>query len=191
MRRTLASALVFFIAVVSGLLLPSQSLGFASARQEQAATADADAPAPADLRLEWLLEDGVVAEAPVVQGAPGEVVELAYRLRNVGGQEAFAAVVRADTALGPVGAAERLEPGPEAGKSFRRVLALPLAEGMRELCLQARLQNRRAEDPPDPNPDDNRVCRRVVVDEGASVPPGPVPIAYTPPWAARLVGGEL
>jgi hypothetical protein len=53
---------------------------------------------------------------------------------------------------------------------------------MRELCLDAALQNLRAEDPADPNPGDNRVCRAVKVRprEGAK-PQGIAPGAARSP----------
>lgn len=112
---------------------------------------------PADLRLEW-----AGAEAPIA-GRAGETVRLRFRLRNVGGDGAFAAVLAAATALGPQGAPERIQPGPGAGESLARSLRLPLAEGMRELCIDAALQRPRPEDPGDPNLGDNRICRPVRV----------------------------
>jgi hypothetical protein len=109
------------------------------------------------LRLEW---GGTETS---IDGRTGETVELSFRLRNVGGQDAFAALLSASTALGPQGSPQRLQPGPRAGESLTRKLLLPLAEGMREVCIDASLQNLRAEDPADPNPGDNRICRAVKV----------------------------
>lgn len=111
----------------------------------------------ADVRLEWS------APEPAIEGPAGETVQLRFRVRNVGGQAAYAVVLTISTALGPQGAPQRIQPGPGAGESVSRTLALPLAEGMRELCIDALLQNLRAEDPADPNPGDNRICRVVRV----------------------------
>lgn len=179
-----------------GLLLVQSAVAFAwrttawpattapvGAVEQQAAVSSSEAAASADLRLEWLLEERPTRKAPVIEGSAGEVILLPYRVRNVGGRDAFALVIRADTALGAVGAPERLEPGPEAGEAVQRSLALPLAAGMRELCLEARLQNRRAEDPPDPNTEDNRICRRVEVEHslgaGRSLAGRAVPLRAT------------
>ncbi|MBZ0089314.1 MAG: hypothetical protein K8H90_02935, partial [Thermoanaerobaculia bacterium] len=102
----------------------------------------------------------------------GETVRLRFRLRNVGGEGAFAAVLAAATALGPQGAPERIQPGPRAGESLARSLRLPLAEGMRDLCIDAALQRPRPADPGDPNPGDNCICRpvRVAAKPGAPEP---------------------
>jgi hypothetical protein len=124
-------------------------------------------PSPADIRLEWV--DG---GAPV-EGEAGQTVEIPYHLRNVGGQDAFAVLLRAHTALGPLGRTLRLEPGPRAGETMARQVSLPLAEGVRELCLEATLQNLTPSDPSDPDPRDNRICRGVRVR----------PAQRTAPWA--------
>jgi len=123
------------------------------------------AASPADLRLEW-----AVAKDSI-DGRAGETVEIRYLLRNVGGADAFAAVLSTSTALGPQGAPRRVQPGPRAGDSLALTLSLPLAEGMRELCIDAALQNLRAEDPADPNPGDNRICRTVKVRARAEARP--------------------
>jgi hypothetical protein len=56
-----------------------------------------------------------------------------------------------------------VQPGPAAGKALTNHFNLPLAEGMREVCVDVHLQNVSAEDPPDPNPADNRICRAVQI----------------------------
>jgi hypothetical protein len=50
---------------------------------------------------------------------------------------------------------------------MRQRLDLPLAVGMREVCVEARLQNLAEDDPPDPEPANNRRCRRLDVDPDA------------------------
>jgi len=114
-------------------------------------------PPPADLRLEWADPPGAV------EGEAGRIVDLRYRVRNVGGRAVFAAVLRAHTALGPQGRPARLEPGPRPGESLMRSHALALADGMLEVCVEGVIQNLSEGDPPDPNPGDNRVCRDVRV----------------------------
>jgi hypothetical protein len=125
-------------------------------------SARAGAESPPDLRLEWLVDgEAVTAGAPSVRGREGATVEIPYRLRNVGGADAFAAVLEARTALGPAGRAVRLQPGPAAGAAVERVLRLAVAAGMRELCIDARLQTLEPDQPHDPNRHDNRICRPV------------------------------
>ncbi len=129
----------------------------------------AAAPPPPDLLLEW-------STAASVKGSAGTTVNLEYRVRNVGGQDAFAVLLRAYSALGPLHRPVRLQPGPRPGAAILRVLAVPLATGMREVCVEAGLQNLRLEDPPDSTPDNNRICRAVVVAApaaGESEPPDP------------------
>lgn len=116
------------------------------------------APPPADLRLAWS-DNGADLE-----GDAGATVPIGYTIRNVGGRDAFAVVIRMTTALGPV-APMRLQPGPAAGATFERTGAVSLAVGMRQLCIDATLQNVSLEDPPDPNLNDNRICRGVRVKE--------------------------
>ena len=123
----------------------------------------AQVPHGPDLRLEWLVDGKPRTQAPAIEGPSGTRVTVSYRLGNNGDRDAFAVVLRAFTALGPFGAAERVEPGPAAGRHHDRSFTLVLSEGMRELCLEARLQNRAAGDPPDPRPQDNRICRRIHV----------------------------
>jgi hypothetical protein len=126
------------------------------------ADASAAAASPPDLRLEWLVEGkAVTAGAPPVRAREGETVEIPYRLRNVGGADAFAAVLEARTALGPVGKPVRVQPGPAAGVAADRTLRLAVAAGMRELCIDARLQTLEPDQPGDPNGHDNRICRPV------------------------------
>ncbi|MEM7049954.1 MAG: hypothetical protein AAF604_09845 [Acidobacteriota bacterium] len=127
----------------------------------------ADGNPPPDLRLEWRLGDRTSRRAPAVQGRPGEVVTLPYVLRNVGGQAAHGVVIEAFTQLGPVGASKRLRPGPRPGQEVARRLDLPLARGVREVCIVVRLQTLEIEDPRDPHPDDNRLCRPVAIATGA------------------------
>jgi hypothetical protein len=124
-------------------------------------------PSPAqqgpDLRLEWLHEGRARTQAPPLEGRSGERLEVSYRLGNSGDRDAFAVILRAFTALGPQGTPERVEPGPAVSQQIDRTVTIVLSEGMRELCLEARLQNRSAGDPPDPRPHDNRICRRIQV----------------------------
>lgn len=122
-------------------------------------------PAPPDLRLEWQIGGQYTRVAPPLVGAAGSTVTLVYRLRNVGGSDAFAAILSTFTALGPQGRVVRLRPGPGAGLAFERTLDLPLAAGMREVCIETRLQTLGDNEPRDPNPGDNTVCRRVSVRE--------------------------
>jgi hypothetical protein len=119
---------------------------------------------PPDLRLEWLAGGAPVTGATAaVRARAGETVTVPYRLRNVGGSDAFTAILEARTALGRTGPPERLQPGPAAGSASDRSLTLAVADGMRELCLDARLQTLEPQDPGDPNPRDNRICRPVEV----------------------------
>lgn len=118
----------------------------------------AAAPPPPDLRVAW--SDG----AKELEGEAGITVPIGYAIRNVGGRDAFAVVVRVFTALGPV-APIRLQPGPAAGAALERQGTVSLAIGMRELCIDVTLQNVNIEDPPDPNLADNRICRVVKVRE--------------------------
>lgn len=132
------------------------------------ATASAASARPPDLRLEWSVAGRVTgATAEPVRGRRGETVDVSYRLRNVGGTDAFAAILEARTALGPAADRERLQPGPAAGAAIDRTLALALATGMRELCIDARLQTVEPEDAGDANPRDNRICRKVEIEAGS------------------------
>jgi len=110
-----------------------------------------------DLRLEW------TGAAGKIQGRAGEAVVLRFQLRNVGGRDAAAAVLAVATALGPLGPPRRLAPGPRAGQGETRTLSLSLARGMREVCIDAALETAHADEPRDPNPRDNRICRPVRV----------------------------
>lgn len=123
-----------------------------------AVTADSPPP-PADLRVAWTDKGEPLA------GEAGQTVPVQYVIRNLGGQNAFAVIVKIRTVLGPVGPAVRVQPGPDAGKALTNEFRLALADGMRELCIDVQLQNLSAEDPPDPNLKDNRVCRPVRVGE--------------------------
>lgn len=124
--------------------------------------------APPDLRLEWLVHGHPTTTAGPVSGRAGVTLRLAYQLRNVGGSQAFAVEISAYTTLGSLGEPQRVEPGPRAGEEMPRWLDLPLARGMREVCLIARLQTLNEDDPRDPNPADNRLCRSVRVDPDPS-----------------------
>lgn len=151
---TSAPVAALAVALISGAL--------AAGAVAPARAAAAGAGSPPDLRLEWL-----VGGAPATSGAPpvrareGETVEIPYRLRNVGGADAFAAVLEARTALGPAGRPVRLQPGPAAGAAADRTLRLAVAAGMRELCIDVRLQTLEPDQPGDPNGHDNRICRPV------------------------------
>ena len=115
-------------------------------------------PTPPDLAVVWSKSSAVVS------GAAGETIEIGYVIRNLGGRDAFAVISRVSTTLGPIPRA-RIQPGPEAGKSVERVLSLPLAVGMSELCIEVILQNVSLDDPSDPNLKNNRACRPVAVRE--------------------------
>ena len=136
---------------------------------------------PPDLRLEWVIDGRRVRTPDAVRGTAGEVLQFEYVLLNVGGAPAFAAVLSATTTLGPLPASHRLQPGPQPGQSVRRSLRLALATGMRQVCVQVRLQTARAADPGDPSPEDNLLCREVIVTDSdhAAPPAGRVP-ARTP-----------
>lgn len=123
-----------------------------------ARSAFAAQPTPPDLAVSWTDSGGAVS------GAAGETVEIGHVIRNLGGRDAFAVISRAGTTLGPIPRA-RIQPGPAAGKRLKRNLSLALAVGMSELCVEVSLQNVSLDDPPDPNLKNNRVCRRVAVQE--------------------------
>ncbi|MDA8019112.1 MAG: hypothetical protein MPN21_16860 [Thermoanaerobaculia bacterium] len=118
-----------------------------------------------DLRLEWQVDGRFARSAPPLRGVAGSTQTLRYRIRNIGGSDAFAAILAFYTTLGRRGRDVRIQPGPDAGRSFEQEMTLPLASGMREVCIEARLQTVADDDPRDPNPSDNRVCRRVEVHE--------------------------
>ena len=119
--------------------------------------------APPDLFLEWLVDGRAVIDSPDLTGRAGETVRIEYRIRNIGGTAAFAVIGQAQTALGRVGAPIRIQPGPDAGAHIDRHLDLPLARGMREICIDVQLQTLAADDPKDPDTDNNRRCRHVTV----------------------------
>ncbi|HXI13013.1 MAG TPA: hypothetical protein VNM92_10240 [Thermoanaerobaculia bacterium] len=122
-----------------------------------AGTAYPGGSSPPDLAISWV-------QPGTLTGTAGETAQIRYLIRNVGGTDAFAVISRIGTTLGPIAPA-RTQPGPEAGKSLERKLALALAVGMRELCIDVTLQNIAIDDSPDPNPKNNRACRPVVVQE--------------------------
>ena len=115
-----------------------------------------------DLLLRWM------APAGPVRGVAGTAVELHYELTNAGGGVAFAVIVRAQTTVGEIGQPARLQPGPAAGAAIRRKVAFSLVRGMREICVDAVLQNRGGEDPPETNVANNRVCRAITVESASS-----------------------
>ena len=127
---------------------------------------------PPDLVLEWTEGGRPSASGSVVRGQAGETVQLSYQIRNVGGSDAYAAVVSAHTGLGRYGQPRHLQPGPAAGGVLKRRFSLTLALGMRELCLEAHLQTLTADEAKDPRPQDNRRCRKVeLVEPSAAVLP--------------------
>ncbi|MEZ5332610.1 MAG: hypothetical protein R2991_11280 [Thermoanaerobaculia bacterium] len=150
MRATAAQGLGWTAGLLAWCLLAAPVLAAASS--------------PPDLRLEWLEAGRPTREAGSVSGTAGETLRLPYQLRNIGGADAFAAVLSVRTTLGPLGRAERFQPGPDAGEEVPLWLALPLARGMREVCVEVRLQTLDADDPGDPNRTDNRLCRKVSVE---------------------------
>ncbi|MCH9647904.1 MAG: hypothetical protein K0U98_06670 [Deltaproteobacteria bacterium] len=180
-------AFQFLVQIGFGLCLPSAALATprdsSFLERPSLASPSSASPSVADLRLEWA--EGRGGEGPSgslggsspqggeIHGTEGEAVSVAYRLRNIGGSNAFAAVVESWTALGREGRPLRLQPGPAAGEIQKRHLELALASGMRELCVEVRLQTLEAGSPGDPNPKDNRICRRVIVQ--------PSPEAHSPP----------
>ena len=123
---------------------------------------------PPDLLMEWVVVGKGQVQAPPIEGESGSTKTVTYRVRNIGGSAAYAVFLRAHTALGPLGPTARLRPGPKAGAEIDRRLRVPLAKGMRELCVEARLQILESADPVDPNPRNNRVCRTIRVVESAS-----------------------
>lgn len=123
----------------------------------------ARAEAPPNLRLEWLEDGRPTTETEPIGGETGETLRLPYQVRNIGGNRAYAVLLKAYTTLGPLGKPERLQPGPRAGEELLRWVDLPVSRGTREICLEARLQTLDADDPQDPDPSDNRLCRRVTV----------------------------
>lgn len=120
--------------------------------------ASAAPPPSADLRLEWKDGDATIT------GPAGLAVSVPYRLGNLGNRAAFAVVLRTTTTLGQLHPAIRLQPGPRPGESSARSVELTLAAGMRVLCVDAQLQSLAVDEPPDPNPDNNRICRPIRVD---------------------------
>lgn len=154
-ERVLAGPVVLVLVVLSAGVA-------ARARGQEAAAA------PADLRLEWLENGAHLRDAAPLRGEVGETKRVSYLLSNVGGDDTFAAILSVRTTLGPQGRPRRLEPGPEAGEAWRQELALPLAAGLREVCIEVRLQTLQASDAPDPNTEDNSLCRRVLVETGES-----------------------
>jgi hypothetical protein len=111
-----------------------------------------------DLALRW------TGGGAAVRGAHGTTADLRFELANAGTAPAFAVIVKAQTTVGPVGQPVRLQPGPAAGATMQRSVTFALVRGMREICIDAVLQRRGDGDPPDPNPENNRICRAIAVD---------------------------
>jgi hypothetical protein len=121
---------------------------------------------PADILIEWV---DVEPEAVPLEGESGTTTEVKYRVRNIGGTDAYAVLIRSYTALGPLGPSIRLRPGPRAGRDIERTLTVPLARGMRELCIEGRLQALDSTATEDPSPQNNRACRPIrIVDRRAT-----------------------
>jgi hypothetical protein len=164
--KTLAAILPLATLMLAGPLRGSTACGATAAsavEPSRVKPAEAAVAPPPDLRVEWVSSGAPTREGEPVRGKAGEVRRLEYQVRNVGGADAFAIILAAQTALGPFGKPVRIEPGPQPGRLLRRTLELPLAEGMREVCIEAALQTSNADDPHDPNPQDNRLCRRVEI----------------------------
>lgn len=118
--------------------------------------ADCSRPAP-DLCVEWK----GVNRLPI-HGTQGEIVELHLRIHNIGSADAFALVLLAS--FEAPGLPARIEPGPAAGHFIDRSLELEPSPTIEEVCLFARLQTLQRDDPRDPRPADNRICRRLEAD---------------------------
>ena len=88
-----------------------------------------------------------------------QALRLTYRLFNQGDTDAYAVIVESRTALGALRPARRLEPGPRAGDVVDLAEQLSLVPGMRELCVEVKLQTLAAGAPQDPNPTNDRICR--------------------------------
>ena len=120
------------------------------------AWAAAEGSAP-DLLLEW-------PGSHAVKGRDQERVTLPYLVLNHGNRNAFAVIVEASTNGKAFTHNRRFEPGPREGQSIRGDLTITLTLNLKEICLEAKLQTLRVDDPVDPNPQDNRVCRPVLVE---------------------------
>ncbi len=128
--------------------------------------APSDHQPPADLLIEWVTESR--HPSPPIEGESGTSVDVGYRVRNIGGSDAYAVLIRSHSALGPLGQPIRLHPGPKAGRGIERTLRVPLARGMRELCVEGRLQTLGTDPHEDPSPNNNRACRPIrIVDRHA------------------------
>ncbi len=115
---------------------------------------DSNAP---DLRLDW-------PGAKAIAGRDQEKLTLRYRVLNHGSRDAFAVIVESFTNGKTIHHNHRFEPGPRKGQSIRGDLTITLTLDLKEICLEAKLQTLRVDDPIDPNPQDNRVCRPVSVE---------------------------
>lgn len=131
-----------------------------------------------DIGVRWVEPEEADAAAVV-----GTRAEIAYYLYNQGVADADAVIVETHTTLGPLRPPHRLEPGPGAGATLHRVEHLAVVEGMRELCVEVRLQTLAADSPPDRNLANNRICRSLeptIADAGA-----PASARTTPPVQIR------
>lgn len=123
----------------------------------------ADPTSAPDLRLDW-------PGARTVVGQDQERLTLRYRVLNHGARDAFAVIVEASTNGKTIHHNHRFEPGPRKGQSVRGDLNITLTLDLKEICLEANLQTLRVDDPVDPNPHDNRVCRPVSVESSTDRP---------------------
>lgn len=110
-----------------------------------------------DLGLDWPEEPNTAARRDSAAGGT-----FRYRLYNQGDGDAYAVIVEAHTALGPLHPPQRLEPGPRAGETIDSEEHFSVVDGMQELCLEVRLQTLAADAPQDRNPANNRICRDIL-----------------------------
>lgn len=159
MSPTVISATVTSATVICATVL-ALSLGGSPAALFGAGRPGSDGP---DLTLAWVERGVEISGSRRLEGDQGSVLTLICRVKNVGGSDASAVVLSARTALGAVGDAKTLEPGPAVGAELDHTLRLELRAGMREICVDAELQGRSSTDPREANLADNRLCRRLEV----------------------------
>lgn len=129
------------------------ALGLVVANCAQQPVAAGKATGP-DLGLVW-----TESTANPDERKENEVLRFTYRLFNQGDTDAYAVIVESHTALGSLHPPRRLEPGPRAGEAMDGVEQLSLVPGMRELCVEVKLQTLAAASPQDHNPTNDRICR--------------------------------